>query len=81
LSEAKMGKQYRGQRFYPVRSVADIQAARVAQAPYTKEGAVPLHAFFVIDGVRDKVKQAAMRAYTQVKEATPEDWRVIFKDF
>jgi hypothetical protein len=79
--EKSAGKQYRGQSFPPVRTADDVQEAQDAQEPYNKPDAVDLHVYFASQGIRDPVQQAAMRAYTKVSRATPEDWAKIFDRF
>lgn len=77
----KVGKSYKGQKFAPITTEEEIRAVQQVQEPFNKEGAVPLEVWFSMHEVRDPVKQAAMRAYTKVRRATPDDWDNIFKTF
>ena len=81
VETARLGKQYRGQKHAPIKTADDVRAEAIAQAPYSKPGAIPLDAYFARRGVRDPVMIAGMKAYTKVRHATYEDWNVIFANY
>jgi len=76
-----LGTSYRGQPHPVLKTPEMVQAEIDAQAPYNKEGAVPLQTYCATRGMRDPVMYAGMRAYTVIERATLEDWDAIFKDF
>jgi hypothetical protein len=75
------GKSYRGQKHYPVKTLAEVEAEAKAQVLFNKPGAVSLQTWFAARGHNDVVKRAAMRAYTKINRATLEDWDAIFDKF
>lgn len=77
----KLGKSYKGQDNYPIRTAEDVEADRAAQVPYDKPDAVSLDVFFNLRGHRDPTLRAAMQAFTVVKRATLADWDTIFERF
>lgn len=76
-----LGKQYKGQKHYPVTTVEAEAERRQEQAPFDKPDAVTIEVWFAHRKHRDLVKQAMMRAYTKIKTATLSDWDTIFANF
>jgi len=74
-------KIYRGQAFVPTLSAAEIAARTELQKKYDDPKAVPIEVFFKLEGIRDPARQAAMKAFTKVRKATPLDWALLFEKF
>lgn len=78
-ADDKLGKQYRGQQFVPVKTPEQVAEDQAIQAEYSGDGAIALEVYFSMRGIVNPVMQASMRAFTRVQKATPADWDEIFK--
>ncbi len=77
-----MGKKYAGEKFPSIKT--EEQALKEIHDLNTvgaEEGAVDLDHYFVLRSHKDPTMQAAMRAFTDLRKATPEKWDEVFKDF
>ena len=78
---SELGKQWRGQRFAPIMTSAQLAEIGEVQKKYNKPDAVSIEVYFAHKKVRDPVSQAGMLAYTVVRKATIEDWNTIFANY
>lgn len=74
-------KEYRGQRFFPIKSAEQAEADLALRAKHkAMEGAMPIEAWFQVRGVRDSVRRAGMLGSTPVREAPLATFDEMFRD-
>lgn len=76
-------KAYSGQNHVQNLTPGELSERAAKAGKYAgKEGVVSIDVWFALRGhSRSSVMQAAMKAFTTVRLATPEDWDAIFSKF
>ena len=77
-----VGKRWRGQKHWAITTPAKVAALNAERAPHEADpNAVTIEAYFINRGIRDPVRQAAMKTYTNLRKARMDVFDKIFETF